>query len=265
MDFASLLVSILVAGAIGQTKVPFNFYRLHRYDGQLLHLKVLTSGVFYFSLAATLCLLLNAWQPQLLDLNFNLFLLAEHLLTKAKLDHEAVLQGSWIVCLSVATFFVALSHVLWVRCLFPLWLKKIRKLCKSSIDDDSYRLTIYQRIIRDSTLDNMCFESFLYNKPLLFSLKERKAYVGIIQTMGEPTEKNSANQEIVIFPILSGYRDSNTLEVRFTTAYDIPTESKPAIALCIKTEQISSISYFDFDVYESTRLQRNTPSSLGVT
>lgn len=146
MDFASLLVSILVAGAIGQTKVPFNFYRLHRYEGQLLHLKVLTSGVLYFSLA-----------------------------------------------------------------------------------------------------------------------KERKVYVGIIQTMGEPTEKNSANQEVVIFPVLSGYRDENTLEVRFTTAYDIPSGSKSVIALCIKTEQISSISYFDFDVYESTRLQRNTSSSLGVT
>ena len=265
MDFASLLVSILVAGAIGQTKVPFNFYRLHRYEGQLLHLKVLTSGVLYFSLAATFCLLLNAWQPQLLSLNFNLLLLVESLLTKAGLDQDAVLQGSWIICLSFVTFLVALSHVVWVRCLFPLLLRTIGKVWKSSIGDKSYKLAIYQRIIRDSPLDNMCFESFLHNQPLLFSLKERKVYVGIIQTMGEPTEKNSANQEVVIFPVLSGYRDENTLEVRFTTAYDIPSGSKSVIALCIKTEQISSISYFDFDVYESTRLQRNTSSSLGVT
>jgi hypothetical protein len=64
--------------------------------------------------------------------------------------------------------------------------------------------------------------------------------------MGEPNETEGADQEIILVPILSGYRDKDTLEVELNIPYETVN---PNLAVVIRQERIISASKFDFEIY----------------
>lgn len=55
--------------------------------------------------------------------------------------------------------------------------------------------------------------------------------------MGEPNETQGADQEIAIKPVMSGYRDKDTLTVTFTTQY---REVGADVTLILRQEEIIS-------------------------
>lgn len=80
----------------------------------------------------------------------------------------------------------------------------------------------------------------------MLTMDDRKVYVGKIVTMGEPSETAGMDQEIIIIPVMSGYRDKDSLIVKFTTKYkDIDKE----LQVCLRQESIVSATEFDFDAY----------------
>ncbi|HEE1103629.1 TPA: hypothetical protein R6449_005256, partial [Klebsiella pneumoniae] len=99
--------------------------------------------------------------------------------------------------------------------------------------------------------------------PILVTLSSRKVYVGIVNGIQEPTESEAPNSYISIFPIMSGYRDKDTLSITFTNSYPSEVMVNSAITvdslkkhkvknmdILISSEEISHLSWFDFELFE---------------
>lgn len=87
-------------------------------------------------------------------------------------------------------------------------------------------------------------------------MEDRKVYVGKIISLGEPSETAGMDQDISIMPLMSGYRDKDTLRVTFTTDYDrVDSE----IYVSLRQDQIVSATEFNFDAYQTWQASRKQP------
>jgi len=238
LTFLGLIV--LVAGFFACHISPTHFYKLHRYEGQYLYLRCADLGLRCFGIAIVLAFALYhipffrigpiwiklpvyAWVDNLMREHF------------AKDTLEASRWG-WSLNLSVLTFasaliYKALSHIrLFLR--FGAW---------------DARIYVTGSILADSPLDSLLFNlSLEKDKYAMISLDDRKVYVGKVCSLGEPTETNGMDQDITIIPLMSGYRDKDSLEVNFTTHY---SEVDSRILLSIRQKSIISATEFNFDAY----------------
>lgn len=95
-------------------------------------------------------------------------------------------------------------------------------------------------------MDKLFFESWLHSKPIMLSLDSRKIYVGIVTSLGELNESNGMDQDIAIVPLMSGYREENTLKIKFVTYYKtIDTD----LNTVIRQDLIQTATQFDFNAY----------------
>jgi hypothetical protein len=94
-------------------------------------------------------------------------------------------------------------------------------------------------------------------RPVMVSLRDRKVYVGLVWDLPEEREKRGF---ILLLPIISGYRESESLKVILTTPYPTdlyqqspgqPQESSPEDFLInIPWDQIQNAHPFNPEVYE---------------
>ncbi|EGS2006918.1 hypothetical protein I8I78_004455 [Enterobacter cloacae] len=256
--FALLLIPILVSGYILVVANLYHYYQLHRYDGQLLYLKVAAHGtmsvVFVLALAVIMKFLFPDFHP--------IAIVSEILNVKKTIDNNKV--ETWLALISIASIIFSL---LWV---FIVWSKNVILgfFCEKQHHEDIFhakKLRILRKTISNSTLDSMLLDAMESSpkKSILVTLSSRKVYVGIVNGIQEPTESEAPNSYISIFPIMSGYRDKDTLSITFTNSY--PSEvsvSSAATAdskkihkvanmdILIKSDEISHLSWFDFAVFD---------------
>jgi hypothetical protein len=112
---------------------------------------------------------------------------------------------------------------------------------------DNSKILLMSKVLSDSPLDKLLFESYIDSRPLLLSLNSRKIYVGTINSLGEPNESEGMDQEISVIPLISGYRDKDTLKVVLTTYYDAVDKG---LNIVIRQEEVLSAFWFDFDIYK---------------
>ncbi|ELA3168545.1 TPA: hypothetical protein ACN7UX_003208 [Klebsiella pneumoniae] len=256
--FALLLIPILVSGYILVVANLYHYYQLHRYDGQLLYLKVAAHGtmsvVFVLAVALITKFLFPDFHP--------IAIVSELLNVKKTIDKHKV--ETWLALISIASI---ISSLIWV---LIIWSKNIVLgfFCEKQHHEDIFhakKLRILRKTISNSTLDSMLLDA-MESKPkksILVTLSSRKVYVGIVNGIQEPTESEAPNSYISIFPIMSGYRDKDTLSITFTNSY--PSEvsvSSAATAdskkihkianmdILIKSDEISHLSWFDFAVFD---------------
>lgn len=236
----------------------YHYYQLHRYDGQLLYLKVAAHGtmsvVFVLALAVIMKFLFPDFHP--------IAIVSEILNVKKTIDNNKV--ETWLALISIASIIFSL---LWV---FIVWSKNVILgfFCEKQHHEDIFhakKLRILRKTISNSTLDSMLLDAMESSpkKSILVTLSSRKVYVGIVNGIQEPTESEAPNSYISIFPIMSGYRDKDTLSITFTNSY--PSEvsvSSAATAdskkihkvanmdILIKSDEISHLSWFDFAVFD---------------
>jgi hypothetical protein len=129
----------------------------------------------------------------------------------------------------------------------------------SSLKKPEIRKQMFKSIADCNSIENILYESIESKSSLLvsISMKSRKVYVGMVQ---EARIDNMDKDNIVIIPILSGYRDKDTLsfieDVNYAKHFSdekITFDSKP-LSLnqyrhVIPTEQIESISLFNSENY----------------
>ncbi|MEH9281727.1 hypothetical protein RAF35_18695 [Klebsiella quasipneumoniae subsp. similipneumoniae] len=171
---------------------------------------------------------------------------------------------TWLALISIASI---ISSLIWV---FLIWCKNVLLgfFCEKQHHKDIFhakKLRILRKTISNSTLDSMLLDAMESRpkKSILVTLSSRKVYVGIVNGIQEPTESEAPNSYISIFPIMSGYRDKDTLSITFTNSY--PSEvsvSSAATAdskkihkianmdILIKSDEISHLSWFDFAVFD---------------
>lgn len=247
-----LIFPVLVAGFLACHIHPIHAYKLHRYEGQYLYLKSAELGIKCFAIGAVFTLGAHAWLPdriQFCSVEISLQLangLAALLETVGTKDHAEATRGAWFFILSAATFMAAYVAKTWGYGMLYLRF--------GSKDRQKIKVYVMGRILADSPLDYLLFElSLSKDKYAMITLEDRKVYVGKVIDMGEPTETNGIDQDISIMPLMSGYRDKDTLKIEFTTDYD---EVEADIYLSLRQDKIISVTEFDFDAYRGLT-QRN--------
>lgn len=245
-----LIFPVLVTGFYACHIHPVFSYTLHRYEGQYLYLKSAELGLRCFFLAFLLSLGFHYILPDRMTLGcIDIPLtLSEALVAVVKMmmaipsdaSGEQLSEANktaWFIQLSFLTFLsaylVKFSGHLSLRLRFGLWDAKVH---------------VIGGILEDSPLDNLLFRlSLEKDKHAMLAMEDRKVYVGKIINLGEPSATTGMDQDIAIIPLMSGYREKDTLKVTFTTFYD---ELDADISISLRQDNIVSATQFDFDAYK---------------
>lgn len=269
--FLLLILPILISGYIVFTKHPYNYYRLHRYDGQLLYLESAKSGFMCTVTSGFTVLLFNKYIPSKINVlgnvyNIDLYSFVHSLLSPiAQKDADKL---TWILLITLGAILLSYCYALWGS--LRLSLKafdtsdflSIRRL-KLSIkrrkwlkrEDESTlslkeraRIILMASILKDSPMDALFYNSYLIDGfYLMITMDDRKVYIGRVISLGEPNEAEGMDQEITITPYASGFRDKDTLGVTLSTKYN---EVSSDVALTIRQDKIILATHFSEDIYE---------------
>lgn len=250
-----LIFPVLVAGFVACHIHPIYSYNLHRYEGQYLYLKSAELGLKCFAIAFLFSLAAHYWLPDEVSLcgkNFSLKLsssLASAMKVIGADQSPEASKMSWFFLLSVLTFFAAFLLKLWghlsLRLRFGVWDAKVY---------------VIGELLEDSPLDNLLFKlSLEKDKHVMLMMDDRKVYVGKVINLGEPSETSGMDQDVSIMPLMSGYREKNTLKVIFTTHYD---EVDAEIYLSLRQDAIVSATEFNFGAYSKWNPPTEEHSSL---
>lgn len=244
--FALLIIPLLASGQIIISS-PYRlrtYFRLHRYDGQLLYMKVATYGIWclIFSICAAYLLkwcipglTIATWLTQLIDLSAN------------PKDNRLT---SWLILLSLS---MVVSAVTWTQVArFGIYLAAfvLSKRSKEQIQHSKQVIKLWAlgELLSDGSLGRLFFDSATEGRLVLVSLKSRKIYVGTVNIISEPNEKQGPNIEISINPIMSGYREKDNLRVFFSNDYnDLHDIDKSVI---FPLSEVSQASWFDIETHE---------------
>jgi hypothetical protein len=241
-----LILPILVSGFITCHIHPLYFYKLHRYEGQYLYLQTAKLGFYCLGVAVVVQTIL-LW---ICDRNWNLPIISQYpnyvdllgnwLGKNNFLNPEKAYSVAWLITISFFMMFLSPS-ILNLRF-------RIAEFFRHGIwNKDIINIVILAELVEDSPLDKSLMSGMLEDKAMMIDMDDRKVYVCRISSMGEPNENQGADQEIAIVPIVSGYRDKETLKVNLITKYNaLDIDS----ALILKQENIVSIREFDFDVWD---------------
>ncbi len=115
------------------------------------------------------------------------------------------------------------------------------------------RKELYQRLSRSSGIEQLLLHCMEEGELAQVTLRSRRIYVGMIHTATLEYEKTA---NIVLIPMLSGYRDAKTMNLavennysRWYHQHDISFVSTPKSALefrkVLMVDQIESLSLFD--------------------
>ncbi|GKW43281.1 hypothetical protein PEC301879_31390 [Pectobacterium carotovorum subsp. carotovorum] len=266
--FALLIIPLLVSGCLIATS-PNNFklyFKLHRYDGQLLYMKAATYGTF-----AVLFSIFFAYTVKFIFPDIKLVTWTSDFIDFSK-DYKSNRAAAWLILLSLASIIFSIIYLLLIRLANYLTATALLKLIKSngifkdaslsmknnSPNDDAVQsLDFYKQAIRLSalasvlpagSLGRLFFDSATKRKNVLITLKSRKVYVGRVKTISEPNEIDSPSQEISIIPLMSGYREKDTLRIFFINDYDGLDSVDTGIV--IPTTEICHASWFNMDIHK---------------
>ncbi|MEQ4311032.1 hypothetical protein ABNM12_24170 [Pseudomonas syringae] len=255
-----LLLPLLVSGFLVCLKDPTIYCRLHRYEGQMLYLQVGRYGIYCF-LAA---MFVTAALAGLLSHDWGVFC------PKWAQTKDAVSP----VCFAVNTdfmgalgqmgqdfditgknfsqvgVFLALSGLLTLAMpsLGAFLTVKILKWQLKASKEEEIAAYLLGESVEHSPICSTLFDAFVDKEEVMIMMVDRKVYVGYIMDVGAPTEVTGVNQEILLIPTVSGYRDKDTLKVVYTTDYPSDTPLRP---IGFRQENIVSISIFSDEVREA--------------
>ena len=90
----------------------------------------------------------------------------------------------------------------------------------------------------------------------MFSMTDRKVYIGRVSSVGDLHEAGSMDDDFEIVPVMSGYRDKDTLRVSYTTDYSAVVEDmaekgrRIGFTIVLSQKNIVSISRFEYEIWE---------------
>lgn len=153
-------------------------------------------------------------------------------------------SGTLSVVLLIAVIFTfGFNFIYWIGSKLNLW---------------HIKSFVYKAVAKHGDeLDVLFKESSDRANPFLVqvTLKNGKVYVGFIDDVIEPSRTNYAS----IYPVMSGYRDSETKRLYFTTQYDLITHAlkidqgevfMDVLRMVIKQDEILTAHRFDPDIYD---------------
>ncbi len=119
--------------------------------------------------------------------------------------------------------------------------------------DSNGRKKLYKKLSRANGVEGLLFQCMEEGELAWITLKSRRIYIGMIHAA---SYDNMATANVVLIPMLSGYRDGKKLNLciehnysRWYAEHDITLDSEPKSAMAfrkvIMLDQIESLSLFD--------------------
>lgn len=253
-----IIVPLLVSGYMVCIRHPFFFCRLHRFQGQLLYLQVARLGMTCV-IAATLV------STFILVLSKQRVFIAGHEITT---DYSHYL-GALLVQLDIATeknssIWIFLMQTGFTAMAMPFFWANLyrhskKKLLTLENDTQLYHL-LSLGVLEGTPLRTLLRKSIEAYVPCMFSMSDHKVYVGIVMSVGAPAESEGIDHVFALLPILSGYRDKDTLEVTFNTHYANTNCPQPIMLI---QENIVAATRFDFTTWNTFKARRNRKTRQG--
>nr|WP_314527660.1 hypothetical protein [uncultured Pseudomonas sp.] len=250
-----IIVPLLVSGYMVCIRHPFFYVRLHRFQGQLLYLQVARMGMACLIVSTLLSAAILAMSKQALPI-------LGHVVAT---DYSNYL-GTLLVQLDIAsekngTLWVFLMQVGLTALVIPFFWSAFYVGAKKKIlqleTDVQLHTLLALGVLEGTPFRILLRESIVQCRPCMFSLNDRKVYVGIVLFAGTPTESEGVDHAFTLIPILSGYRDKDTLEVTLNTHYSTAANPPP---ITLIQENVVSATQFDFTLWNAihTRKTRKT-------
>ena len=116
------------------------------------------------------------------------------------------------------------------------------------------------KIAQNDHLDAIILESSAAQKPVLVTLDSRKCYVGIC--FGEAGLEDGGSAHVSILPLLSGYRDKDSLSLTIQINYHVHYEDRGLYSgehstlelkdfrVVIPKAEVSAMSFFDVETFK---------------
>ncbi|NWF07059.1 hypothetical protein HX810_05120 [Pseudomonas salomonii] len=253
-----IIVPLLVSGYLVCLRHPFFYLRLHRFQGQLLYLQVARLGM--------LCLIVATFlSAALLTLSKQTAFIAGHeiaadysqklgtLLVELDIANEKNCT-LWVFMLQAGMTALAIPFF-WAR----LYVRMKKRMLKLETDTQLYHV-LSLGILEGTPFKLLLRESIVKCVPCMFSLSDRKVYVGIVLFAGTPSESEGIGQGFSLVPILSGYRDKDTLEVTLHTHYSSINRPRPILLV---QENVVSATRFDFTTWTRSQSRRSRKAQQG--
>ena len=134
--------------------------------------------------------------------------------------------------------------------------------------DSNGRKKLYKKLSRSNGVEGLLFQCMEEGELAWITLKSRRIYIGMIHTASYETVSTS---NVVLIPMLSGYRDGKTLNLcvehnysKWYHEHGITLDSEPKSAMAfrkvIMLDQIESLSLFDAASASALALEPEKPS-----
>lgn len=243
-----LLAFILVIGFLFTHNYPPARYRQQRSNGWDSYFHVAQWGLLFSAFGLLLLLLF------VLLLNFLCFLLSIPALSPW-LDYQIPYLGTWLVHYEIHAVSVAwiLALLLGGLAAYAVALHKKEQL----ENNDNEHMEAYCEVAKSDGLEELFYDAMVKGLMVLITLKSRKAYVGFVQ---KPRFMHSDTENVVIIPMISGYRDKDSLSfiarhsyIDYYQKHDITATSEPLTIDDFRTvmprAEIESVSLFDADTF----------------
>lgn len=260
-----LILPILVSGYIFCNASVYRQATINKYEGQLLYLLVAKIGLFLFAGAAVLSFLLMYLSKHAYFPGFSLDYI-KHLKAFLVRNGIALEQGAplWV-------FFGQATGISFVLawCCPRLYVLAVR--CRHRLSSDQAKAFIHylapNRPMTKQLLASMKDSQSLY----MFSMDDRKVYVGRVSSVGEPHETGGIDEDFEIVPTMSGYRDKDSLRVSYTTDYSAVVEEmadkgrRIGFTILLSQKNIVSMSRFEVEIWERFKARQGVDAHRGAT
>jgi len=253
-----IIVPLLVSGYMVCIRHPFFYVRLHRFQGQLLYLQVARMGMARLIVSTLLSAAILAMSKQALPI-------LGHVVAT---DYSNYL-GTLLVQLDIAsekngTLWVFLMQVGLTALVIPffwsaLYVGAKKKILQLETDVQLHSL-LALGVLEGTPFRILLRESIVQCRPCMFSLNDRKVYVGIVLFAGTPTESEGVDHAFTLIPILSGYRDKDTLEVTLNTHYSNAANPPP---ITLIQQNVVSATQFDFTLWNAVHTRKTRKTRQG--
>jgi hypothetical protein len=260
-----LILPILVSGYIFCNGSVYRQATINKYEGQLLYLLVAKIGLFVFVGAAALSGLLVYLSKHAYFSGFSFDYLKY---VKAFLIRNGIAGAEsaplWVFLgqASVISFILASlcprAYVLAIR-----W--------RHSLSTDQAKAFIYNFVVPNRPITKQLLASMMDEEgQYMFSMDDRKVYVGRVSSVGEPHETAGLDEDFEIVPTMSGYRDKDTLKVAYTTDYSAVVEKMAqagrsiGFTILLSQKNIVSMSRFEFAVWEQFKARQEADAATAA-
>lgn len=252
-----LILPILVSGYLLCLKHPALFINLHKYEGQLLYLHVARLGLrclvqAFVVVGVVSSIFSHVFNPTcwFAGTKVEFCRTTQHNWDYLEYIGSTVKEWGFAPTQGAADVLAFMLLVSAVAMTLPFILPKIGmwwlKKRKGLETPEAVKGYLTRDSARSSPLGLALIDAFTARTNIMLSMEDRKVYVGVLADVSEPSEVLGPNEEVTIIPLISGYRDKDTMKVVYTTDY--ASTAADVSPLILRQSNISSITTFSDEI-----------------